>query len=199
MDQSNDDRAARRRVLTLATGAMGLIGAVFASVPFVRSLSPSARARARGGPVTIDIQRLEVGQQMSALWRGKPIWVLHRDEEMLEGLGRENLVTQLTDPDSATESQQPGYTQNPYRSIRPEYLVAIGLCTHLGCVPSFRPEAGSVNKEWPGGYFCPCHGSKFDLAGRVYRNVPAPTNLVIPPHRYLDDNMIQVGVDTETA
>jgi ubiquinol-cytochrome c reductase iron-sulfur subunit len=160
-------------------------------------MSPSARARAQGSPVLIGIDNLAPGQQLSVEWRGKPIWVLHRDDNMLDGLDRPDLLTRLLDPGSLTATQQPGYAQNRYRSIRPEYFVAVGLCTHLGCVPSFQPGAGTVEADLPGGYFCHCHGSKFDLAGRVYRKVPAPTNLVIPPYRFLGDDAIEVGTDPE--
>lgn len=194
MDESSKE-SARRRLLRIATGALGLVGAITASVPFVRSMSPSARARAQGGPVTIDIGRLDERQQLSVSWRGKPVWILHRDDDMLSTLDKVDLLGRLRDPESHRTSQQPPYAQNLYRSLRPDYFVAVGLCTHLGCVPSFQPEAGSVDAAWPGGYFCPCHGSKFDLAGRVYRDVPAPTNLLIPPHRYLDDHSIEIGVD----
>lgn len=198
MDESTKNPA-RRRVLRIATGALGAVGGLFATVPFIRSMGPSARARARGSPVTIDISRVGARRQLSTLWRGQPVWVLHRDDDMLKELDNADLGARLDDPDSLTESQQPEYARNLYRSIRPEYFVAVGLCTHLGCVPSFRPDIGSEGEAWPGGYFCPCHGSKFDLAGRVYRNVPAPTNLVIPPHRYLADEVIQIGIDTKTT
>jgi ubiquinol-cytochrome c reductase iron-sulfur subunit len=194
VDERNSNPA-RRRLLRIATGALGLFGGIVASVPFIRSMSPSARARAGGSPVTIDLSTVRARQQVPVIWRGKPIWVLHRDDAMLKFLSGEELISSLSDPDSLTESQQPDYARNPHRSIRPEYFVAIGLCTHLGCVPSFRPDVGSMesSEPWPGGYFCPCHGSKFDLAGRVYRNVPAPTNLVIPPHRYISESVIEVG------
>lgn len=179
------------------TCALGFVGGIFASAPVIRSMSPSARARARGSPVTIDLGGLRSRQQVSVIWRGKPVWVLRRDEQMLESLAAGNPSTRLSDPDSSREAQQPEYARNSHRSIRSEYFVAIGLCTHLGCVPTFRPEPDSVESSgpWPGGYFCPCHGSKFDLAGRVNRNVPAPTNLVIPPHRYLGDQVIEIGRD----
>lgn len=190
-------RSARRRLLGIATIAMGLAGGVVAAVPFVRSMSPSARSRARGAPVRVDVALVEPRQQVTAEWQGKPVWVLHRDERMLEGLDNTDLAARLLDPDSSVESQQPAYARNPYRSIRPDYLVAVGLCTHLGCVPNLQPRPGSVEAGLPGGYYCPCHGSKFDLAGRVYRGVPAPTNLVIPPYRYLEDNVIEIGVDPD--
>lgn len=198
MNQSTT-RSARRRLLRIASVAMGLAGGVAAAVPFIRSMSPSARSRARGAPVRVDVALVEPRQQVTVEWQGKPVWVLHRDERMLEGLDNTDLSARLLDPDSSVESQQPAYARNPYRSIRPDYLVAVGLCTHLGCVPNFQPRPGSVEAGLPGGYYCPCHGSKFDLAGRVYRGVPAPTNLVIPPYRYLEDNVIEIGVDPDEA
>ncbi len=198
MDKSakNPDR---RRVLRIATSALGIVGGLFAAVPFIRSMAPSARARALGSPVTIKFGDLGVGDQSVTAWRGKPVWVLRRNDEMLKVLEKTELVDRLRDPESDTETQQPEYTRNLQRSIKPETLVVVGLCTHLGCVPSFRPEAGSVDGDWLGGYYCPCHGSMFDFAGRVYKNVPAPTNLVIPPHRYLADDVVQIGIDTKTT
>jgi len=184
----------RRRFLTLATTATGLLGAAVASVPFVRSMTPSARARARGANVVVDAGRLEPGQMTTIEWRGRPVWLLRRTPAMLERLARNAPL--LADPESRVTSQQPDYATNLYRSINPEYLVAVGLCTHLGCIPGQRLEAGEASglgPAWPGGYFCACHGSKFDLAGRVFRNVPAPTNLVIPPYRYVAESVIEIG------
>jgi ubiquinol-cytochrome c reductase iron-sulfur subunit len=147
----------------------------------------------------VDISKIAEGNQVTVEWRGQPVWVLHRTKEMLANLPR--LDSQLSDPDSKVISQQPDYADNPYRSIKPEFLVVIGICTHLGCSPSFRPEIapGDLGTNWLGGYFCPCHGSRFDLAGRVYKSVPAPTNLVIPPHHYLTDDVIEIGIDPTTA
>ena len=185
----------RRRVLTQATGVLGFVGALLAAVPFVGSMRPSARALARGGPIEIDASRLDAGRQLSVESQGKPLWVLHRTLEMTRELNNPTLLPQLRDPESKEANQQPAYAANPYRSVQPEYFVVVGLCTHLGCVPLFRPKPASVDRDWPGGYFCPCHGSKFDLAGRVYNGVPAPTNLVVPPHRYIRDSVIQIGID----
>lgn len=147
--------------------------------------------------MTADIARLEPGQQITMEWRGKPIWILRRTPEMLQRLQQPELRNQLRDPDSQVESQQPPYAANEYRSIRQEVFVAIGICTHLGCVPTFRPDIGTpdLGHDWPGGYFCPCHGSRFDFAGRVYKGVPAPTNLVVPPHRYVAQRVVEIGTD----
>lgn len=192
-DEGVDSR--RRRLLIVTTG-LGLVGAGFAAYPFVRSMTPSARARAAGAPVEVDISRLEPGQILTVEWRGKPVWILRRTPEMLQSLKTAEPV--LVDPASAVETQQPEYARNETRSIKPEVLVLVGICTHLGCSPDKRLEAGvasGLGPDWPGGFFCPCHGSKFDLAGRVYRNVPAPTNLVVPPHNYLADTRILIGED----
>jgi ubiquinol-cytochrome c reductase iron-sulfur subunit len=182
----------RRRLITVTTG-LGAVGAVFAATPFVLSMNPSARAKAAGAPVEVDISQLEPGQLMTVKWRGKPVWVLKRTPEMLESLKTD--TDMLVDPDSKVD-QQPPYADNIYRSIKPEILVLVGICTHLGCSPKQRLEAGNaegMGANWPGGFYCPCHGSKFDLSGRVLKNVPAPTNLVVPPYKYLSDNRIVVG------
>jgi len=197
--RANDPRnnPTRRRFLSAATFATGLVGAGFTVYPFVASFQPSAKARALGSPVTVNLTRLDAGQQITVVWRGQPIWILRRTPEMLERMNETHWRDQLRDPDSTVETQQPSYAKNATRSIRPEYLVVTALCTHLGCVPAFRPEVASVDlgEHWIGGYFCPCHGSRFDLAGRVTMNVPAPTNMVIPPHRYLDSDLLEIGVD----
>ncbi len=189
----------RRRFLTMSTAVVGVAGAGAAAWPFVASWQPSERARAAGAPVRTDISRIEPGQQMTVEWRQKPVWVLRRTPEMLEALS--GLRDQLRDPDSRAASQQPAYASNEYRSLRPEYLVTVALCTHLGCVPSFRPEAAApdLGASWVGGYFCPCHGSRFDFAGRVFKGVPAPLNLEIPPHRYVGDAEIEIGIDAAVA
>ncbi|PXX95768.1 ubiquinol-cytochrome c reductase iron-sulfur subunit [Halomonas sp. LBP4] len=189
----------RRRFLVGATTVVGTVGAVGVAVPFVASWQPSARARAAGAPVEADISKLDVGQQMTVEWRGKPVWVVHRSDEMIERT-RDVDPSYLVDPDSEVP-QQPAYATGPLRAIRPEISVLVGICTHLGCSPLYRPEpdAAEMGDNWPGGYFCPCHGSRFDLAGRVFVNVPAPTNLVVPPHRYDSDDIIIVGEDEETA
>ncbi len=187
----------RRRFLTLSTAAIGAVGTAFVSVPFIASWQPSERARALGAPVIVDFSKLEPGRQITVEWRRQPVWVLRRTPEILEKLT--TLTDKLRDPESQVVSQQPKYAQNVNRSIKDEYLIVIGICTHLGCVPDFRPDIApaDLGSEWPGGYFCPCHGSRFDFAGRVFTGVPAPTNLVIPPHRYLTDTLVEVGVDTK--
>jgi ubiquinol-cytochrome c reductase iron-sulfur subunit len=197
---SNDGvNKGRRRLLVGATSAAGAVGAIGVAVPFVASWNPSAKAKAAGAPVKADISKLEPGQQMIVEWRGKPVWVVRRTEEALANL--EKLNGQLADP-SSEKPQQPEYIPGTSaRSLRPEIMVMVGICTHLGCSPTYRPEVApdDMGPEWLGGFFCPCHGSRFDLSGRVYAGVPAPTNLVIPPHSYLDDNTLVIGVDTETA
>jgi ubiquinol-cytochrome c reductase iron-sulfur subunit len=190
----NEVNPSRRRFLTAATTVIGGVGVGFALVPFISSMAPSAKARAAGAPVRADISKVEPGQMIRVKWRGKPIWVVNRTKEMLDVLP--TLDSQLRDPDSL-EPQQPPYAKNGYRSIKPEYLVLIGICTHLGCSPTYRPDIApaDLGKDWKGGFFCPCHGSRFDLAGRVFKGVPAPLNLVVPPYRYLSDTEIEVGND----
>ncbi|MBI2311752.1 MAG: ubiquinol-cytochrome c reductase iron-sulfur subunit [Betaproteobacteria bacterium] len=191
-----DDR--RRRFLVAATTAAGGVATVVAAIPFVTSMLPSAKARAGGAPVAVDISKLDPGMLLTVEWRGKPIWILHRTEDMLGLLGKQD--EKLRDPLSQ-KPQQPEYCRNATRSIRPEYLVAIGLCTHLGCIPTYRPGVApaDLGSDWQGGFFCPCHGSKFDLAGRVFKNVPAPLNLEIPPHRYPTDVELLIGEETRKA
>ncbi|GAB5414734.1 MAG: ubiquinol-cytochrome c reductase iron-sulfur subunit [Congregibacter sp.] len=188
----------RRRFLTVATSAVGAAGAVGIAVPFLGSWNPSAKAKAAGAPVKADIGKLEPGQMIVVEWRGKPVYVVHRTQEMLDAL--ETIDDQLKDPDSAI-SKQPTYISDRSRSIRPELLVVEGLCTHLGCAPKFRPEvaAADLGGDWVGGFFCPCHGSKFDLAGRVYSGVPASANLVVPPYSFESQNVVVIGVDAEAA
>jgi len=187
----------RRKLLIAATAVTGGAGLVAASIPFIRSMNPSARARAAGGPVELDVGKIQLGMQVTVEWRGRPVWVLRRTPEMLDRLRQPRLRQRLRDPGSGVASQQPDYAANEFRAIKPELFVVIGICTHLGCVPTFRPEVGppDLGEDWPGGYFCPCHGSKFDFAGRVYKSVPAPTNLVIPPYRYVSDSAIEIGTD----
>ena len=188
----------RRRVLIAATSVVGAVGTGFALVPFIASMNPSAKARAAGAPVEATIDKLEPGALLRVKWRGKPVWVVRRTPEMLEMLPQ--LDASLADPASEIP-QQPDYAKNPVRSIKPEYFIAIGICTHLGCSPTYRPEIApeDLGPDWKGGFFCPCHGSRFDLAGRVYKGVPAPTNLVIPKHTYLNDATILVGEDEGAA
>ncbi|HTN30401.1 MAG TPA: ubiquinol-cytochrome c reductase iron-sulfur subunit [Pseudomonas sp.] len=196
---SNDGvNAGRRRFLVAATSVVGAAGAVGAAVPFVGSWFPSAKAKAAGAPVKVNIGKIEPGQQMVAEWRGQPVFILRRTEETLNTLtGLEGTVA---DPASQV-SEQPTYVDPKHRAIKPEILVVVGLCTHLGCAPSFRPEVApaDLGADWQGGYFCPCHGSKYDLAGRVYKSQPAPTNLPVPPHSYESDDVIVIGVDQENA
>lgn len=189
----------RRRFLTAATSVVGVAGIVGVAVPFVGSWRPSAKAKAAGAPVKADISKLEPGQMIVVEWRGKPVYVVHRTEAQLADLDK--LTGDLKDPES-TISTQPAYIEGVARALRPAILVAEGLCTHLGCAPKFRPEVGAADlggDEWLGGFFCPCHGSKFDLSGRVYAGVPASTNLVIPPYSYESDAVLVIGVDTEAA
>ncbi len=184
----------KRRFLTAATSVVGAVGAGYVIYPFLAAWAPSEKAKAAGAPVEADISALEPGQLMRVKWRGKPVWVVSRTEKNLADLA--SLDGKLADPASEVP-QQPEYCKNPTRSIKPKYLVAIGICTHLGCSPTYRPEVApaDLGPEWVGGFFCPCHGSRFDLAARVFKNVPAPTNLVIPPHQYLSDTQLLIGVD----
>jgi ubiquinol-cytochrome c reductase iron-sulfur subunit len=196
---SDGVNSGRRKFLTAATSVVGVAGAVGIAVPFVGSWNPSAKAKAAGAPVKADIGKLEPGQMVVVEWRGKPVYVLHRTEEQIADLPQLN--GDLKDPDSQI-SDQPAYITGIDRSIRPDILVVVGLCTHLGCAPKFRPEVGAADlggDEWLGGFFCPCHGSKFDLAGRVYSGVPASANLVVPPYSFEGDSVLVIGVDTEAA
>lgn len=190
MKQEGADKA-RRRFLTGAATVVGGVGVAYTAVPFIAYWRPSARTEAAGAPVEVDIGQLEPGQRINVEWRGKPIWIFRRTEEDIEQLP--TLADRLRDPKSQVASQQPPYCQNTYRSIRPEIGVLVGICTHLGCSPLYRPEDGSVSGNWPGGFHCPCHGSKFDLAGRVFKGVPAPINLQVPPYWYPADNRVIVG------
>jgi ubiquinol-cytochrome c reductase iron-sulfur subunit len=186
----------RRHFLTVATAVTGVAGAAVAAVPFIASLKPSARAQALGAPVEVPIGSLQPGEMLRVLWRGKLVFVLRRTKDMLARLSEH--ADRLRDPNSEEKDQQPEYAANPTRSVRPEYLVVEGSCTHLGCAPlqdfDVRPAEG-----WDGGFFCPCHGSKFDLAGRVFKGVPAPTNLRVPPYRFVRDDLILIGQDTGAA
>ena len=186
----------RRHFLTVATVATGVVGAGLATYPFLASLKPSARAQALGAPVEVSIASLQPGEMVRVLWRGKLVFVLRRTEQMLERLSES--LGELRDPNSEVVEPQPDYTANATRSVKPEYLIVEGSCTHLGCAPiedfDLRPS-----ENWVGGFFCPCHGSKFDLAGRVYKGVPAPTNLRVPPHRFVRDDLILIGQDSGAA
>ena len=184
----------RRRFLTVATSAAGGVAAAAVATPFVMSFFPSERAKAAGAPVEVDISKLEAGQKINVEWRGKPVWVVNRTPEQVKNLAK--LGSKLADPTS-TVPQQPEYCKNEHRSIKPEILVAVGICTHLGCSPTFRPDLApaDLGADWLGGFYCPCHGSKFDLAARVYSGVPAPTNMEIPPHKYMSDTRLLIGDD----
>ncbi len=182
----------KRWFLTKAATMVGAAGAIFAATPFISSMQPSEKAQAAGAPVEVDISKLEPGQLIRVRWRGKPVWVVQRTQESLSSL--QKLEPKLRDPKSE-ESEQPESSKNEYRSSKPEILVALGVCTHLGCSPTYRPEVApaDLGPEWLGGFFCPCHGSSFDLAGRVYKGGPAPSNLDIPPHQYLSDTRLLIG------
>jgi len=194
---STDVDADRRRFLTASVAVVGGVAAAGVAVPFVAAWQPSERARAIGAPVEVDISKIEPGQMLTHKWRGKPIWIVRRTPEILQALP--GLDNRLRDPQS-TQDQQPAYARNEYRSIKPEILVLIGICTHLGCSPSYiKRDQAPLGTGWPGGFFCPCHGSRFDYAGRVYEGVPAPTNLVVPPHEYLSDTRILIGADEGSA
>jgi len=185
----------QRRMLVVSTGAVGAVGALTAISPLFVIMSPSERAKAAGAPVEVDISKLEPGMLITEEWRGKPVWILHRTEEMLGKLGE--TADLVSDPESKLP-MQPEYAQNIERSIKPEFLVLVGICTHLGCSPSQKLEAGEASglgADWGGGFFCPCHGSKFDLAGRVYKGVPAPANLEVPPYQFLSDSRLLIGDD----
>lgn len=184
----------RRCFLRRATTAVGGIGLAAASVPFFSYWMPSADTEASAAPIKIDISSLKPRQQLTVPWRGMPVWIICRDQEMLASLPK--LDSTLRDP-LCEQDQQPEYCKNTNRSINSLYFVAIGICTHLGCVPTYRPDAASVSPDWPGGFYCPCHGSKYDLAGRVYKDVPAPLNLKIPRHMYVSDTEILIGEDKE--
>ena len=183
-----------RRLWIGATTVAGGAGLIASAVPLVASLAPSDRARALGAPVEVDLQGMQPGELRTVEWRGKPVFVLRRSQDMLDSLNRH--VDLLADPTSR-RSMQPEYARNPVRSVKPEILVLEAVCTHLGCIPSFRPTPGApdIGASWPGGFYCPCHGSKFDLAGRVFKNVPAPTNLTVPPYQLASDSTLVIGVD----
>jgi ubiquinol-cytochrome c reductase iron-sulfur subunit len=189
----------KRRFLTASTTVVGAIGAGFVAIPFGASWMPSERAKSAGAPVEVDISKVEEGRKVTVEWRGKPVWIVRRSQKTLDDL--KTLDDTLRDPASEA-GQQPEYAQNATRSIKPEILVTVGICTHLGCSPTHRPELGNVagmGADWLGGFFCPCHGSKFDLAGRVYSGVPAPLNLEVPPHYYKSDRVILIGKDGGAA
>lgn len=184
----------RRRMLIGTTAAVGAVGAAFVATPFVKSWNPSAKAKAAGAPVTADLSNLEPGQQMVVEWRGKPVWVVRRSKEALADLDK--VAGDLRDPNS-DESVQPEFAKNKFRTPegKEEFIILVGICTHLGCSPTYRPEIApaDLGQSWRGGFFCPCHGSTYDMAGRVYKSVPAPINLEVPPYKYLSDNVVVIG------
>ncbi len=191
---ADDVNPGRRRLLTFAATGVGVIGVAYAITPFLKYWWPSERAQAGGAPVEADISKLEPGQRLTVEWRGKPVWVVNRTPPMLAALP--TLNNQLRDPNS-DDSKQPALAKNINRSLKPEFLVMLGVCTHLGCSPTFRPDVApaDLGTEWQGGFFCPCHGSKFDLAGRVYKGVPAPLNMEVPPYQFLSDTRVLVGAE----
>ena len=197
MAEKELDRGKRRFLLT-ATSVAGGVAAGAAAVPFVASMLPSERAKAAGAPVEVDVSQLGPGQKLIVEWRGKPVWVVRRTPEMLKMVEADE--ERVADPDSA-RSEQPNYAKNDYRSLKPEYLVVVGICTHLGCSPVDRlqPQPEPFASDWNGGFYCPCHGSLFDLAGRVYKNKPAPDNLTVPPYKFLSDTRLVIGEDTQGA
>ena len=186
----------RRNWIAITCGA-GAVGGIFIAVPFVSSFAPSERAKAAGAPVQVDIGAIKPGEKLTVEWRGKPVWIVRRTPEQLESLKKTE--AQLADPTSRrTQYPTPDYAKNPHRSIKPEYFVAVGICSHLGCSPSDKFVTGaqpSLGDDWQGGFLCPCHGSTFDIAGRVFKNKPAPDNLEVPPHMYLSDTTLVIGED----
>jgi ubiquinol-cytochrome c reductase iron-sulfur subunit len=199
MAQQSATDGKKRRFLIAATGAVGAVGAAFVATPFLTSMAPSARAKAAGAPVEVDISKLEPGMMVTVEWRGRPVWIIHRTKEMLDILPK--AAEKMADPESS-QPLQPEYAKNGNRSIKPDYMVVVGICSHLGCSPSEKmkigPESG-LGDDWPGGFYCPCHGSKFDLAGRVFKGMPAPVNLTVPPHTYVTDTRLLIGEDKKGA
>lgn len=183
----------RRKFLLTATKVVGGVGCAFAATPFISSWLPSAKAMAAGAPIEVDLSKMEPGQQVTVEWRGKPVWIIKRTASMLDTLPKTR--EKLRDPDSQAQ-QQPNYAKNEFRSRTKDYLVLVGVCTHLGCSPKFKPTLGELGPSWPGGFYCPCHGSTFDLAGRVFQGVPAPLNLEVPPYYFPKDNYVVVGEDS---
>ena len=199
MSQSNAPLSGTRRTLLLATSAIGAVGVVAVAVPFVLSMTPSARARAAGAPVEVDIGKVEPGMMITVEWRGRPVWIIHRTKEMLDALPK--MDERVADPKS-DQPLQPEYAKNESRALKPKYLIVVGICSHLGCSPTEKLKAGAdsgLGDDWLGGFLCPCHGSKFDLAGRVFKGMPAPVNLTIPPYKYLTDTRLLIGEDSKGA
>lgn len=189
----------RRKMLTVSASVVGAVGTAVAVMPFLSTMSPSARALASGAPVEVDISKMEAGQKIQVEWRRKPVWIVKRSKEMVSLL--DSTSDRVRDPNSDDLTQQPEFARNEMRSLKPNILVLVGICTHLGCSPTFRPEVApeDLGPDWVGGFYCPCHGSKFDIAGRVYKNVPANKNLEVPPYKYISDNLIVVGELDEGA
>lgn len=186
----------KRSFLIAATTVTGVIGAGVITVPFLSSMTPSERAKAAGAPVEVDLSKIEAGAMITTEWRGQPVWIINRSQAMLDDLKKND--SDLSDPHLDVVSQQPSYCKNPTRSLKPNLLVLVGICTHLGCSPTAKLQTqGDMGENWNGGFFCPCHGSKFDLAGRVYKGSPAPINLVVPPHKYINENTLLIGEDNE--
>ena len=192
---TNKVQHSRRKFLIGATSVVSGVGVAAIATPFLLSMSPSARALAAGAPIEVNVAKLAEGQLLTATWRGKPVWIVHRSEAMLAALSKND--EKLRDPSSEVVEQQPDYARNAHRSREPKYIVLIGICTHLGCSPSYRPELSpaDLGADWNGGWYCPCHGSRFDLAGRVYKNVPAATNLVVPPYYFTNETNLLIGED----
>lgn len=182
----------RRKFLLTSTGILGGVGVACALTPFVSSWLPSAKAQAAGAPVEVDLSHLEPGQQATIEWRGRPVWIIRRTPDMIKHLDGHD--DRLRDPNSFVD-QQPDYAKNKYRSINPEYLVLVGVCTHLGCSPKYTPNENTLGPDWPGGFYCPCHGSTFDLSGRVFKGVPAPINLEVPPYHFVSEHVVIIGED----
>ncbi|MFV2060503.1 MAG: ubiquinol-cytochrome c reductase iron-sulfur subunit [Gammaproteobacteria bacterium] len=200
MSTDNIDNS-KRRFLTAATTVVGAVGVGAVAVPFISSWMPSARAQAAGAPVEADISKLQPGGRVVIEWRGKPVWIVRRSAQNLKDLEKLAASDVLLDPASKNTDQQPAYAADKYRSQKSENAILVGICTHLGCSPTYIPlgKPNNLGKSWVGGFFCPCHGSKFDLAGRVYSGVPAPSNLVVPPHKYLSESIIVIGIDQGVA
>lgn len=194
IDSQDDEQIdyGRRRFLLLTSSMLGGVAVIGIASPFILSFQPSEKAKASGAPVDVDVSKIEAGQKIDVAWQGKPVWVLNRTKEQIESLGA--VEQYLADPNSDVP-QQPDYCKNQTRSIKPEYLVVIGICTHLGCSPTYRPDIrpADLGSDWEGGFYCPCHGSKYDLSCRVYKSMPAPTNMIVPPHKYLTESLIRVG------
>jgi ubiquinol-cytochrome c reductase iron-sulfur subunit len=198
MSEKDQIDQGKRKLLVAATAVMGGVATGATAVPFVASMLPSERTKAAGAPVEVSLADIELGTVKVVEWRGKPVWIVHRTPDMVETLTQHNNL--LADPDS-DRSIQPEYCKNPNRSIKPEFLVTLGICTHLGCSPTFRKDVGAADlgADWPGGFYCPCHGSLFDLSARVFKNKPAPQNLEVPPYQYLGDAKLLIGDDSKGA